>query len=550
MLKKISRILIPIIAFLMVGSIVLAATWLFRFPTNVVDTGGTTRNNLAVSLGYGANTLINSGKLTASGLDSNMQIGTTSVKYMLADNNTYAVIPSLTANGQQRLDLYTGYSPAQTSFSTVLGNGGYFTIADNPTLEMGANFQEDYSGYFPTSLSGNLVNKDFAYTLSYGSGNITATIPAVGASSWISPVSTNSSGAWANPANAYDGNTGTFATESVNIGDWTDYLAMNLASTVYSTKTRFFAAFSPNIKMEVDIFNADTLSWTNIFSNTFADSTWVDAPIGSTVRVSKVRIRMQNNTATNPATMQFNEIAVESLASVSVSSAKIDGDYLARVSYNGTDLNLYVDNLVVPVATTAWVGTVTNNANNWIVTPSPYINYYKKTVGGTLIAWYQPNSVIIGTTLPDRQGAAENGVITWGSNTNITLTYGEMESFNPTAATISQTGGFQLQNSGMPSTWFAAGENLAQLPFYDSFSNVALNIGMPTQTLYFVIAIGMCFLAFIIVAAYTRSALLGVISLDIVLFVSSSMTIVPMWIPVAILIVQLAIMFLYRQVAY
>lgn len=43
----------------------------------------------------------------------------------------------------------------------------------------------------------------------------------------------------------------------------------------------------------------------------------------------------------------------------------------------------------------------------------------------TQVLWYQPNTIISETTLPDLAGTAQNGVITWGTNpANITITLG------------------------------------------------------------------------------------------------------------------------------
>jgi len=71
--------------------------------------------------------------------------------------------------------------------------------------------------------------------------------------------------------------------------------------------------------------------------------------------------------------------------------------------------------------------SVPDNANDWIINQNntmPYMDYYKHTVDGTLIAWYQPVSMIIGTNLDDREGTdigetgteEEDGIITWGAN--------------------------------------------------------------------------------------------------------------------------------------
>jgi len=78
--------------------------------------------------------------------------------------------------------------------------------------------------------------------------------------------------------------------------------------------------------------------------------------------------------------------------------------------------------------TTALGGaSVPDNANDIIINQNnvmPYFDYLKWMVSDTLIAWYQPISMIVGTTLDDREGTdagetgtgEEDGVITWGAN--------------------------------------------------------------------------------------------------------------------------------------
>jgi len=153
-------------------------------------------------------------------------------------------------------------------------------------------------------------------------------------------------------------------------------------------------------------------------------------------------------------------------------------------------------------------------------------------------------------TLPDRADGDDDGTIHWGFNTGITIVLGEMESSEGTSASVGEAEGFDVPVSPLPETWFAAGENLANLPFYDNFSSVATDIGMPIHTIYFLLIIGLAFSLALFVIMFTRSALLGAVVLVIVLFIGSSQTIIPMWIPFAILIVEVGILFLYRHVSY
>lgn len=150
---------------------------------------------------------------------------------------------------------------------------------------------------------------------------------------------------------------------------------------------------------------------------------------------------------------------------------------------------------------------------------------------------------------PAGNAGTNDAFITWGTNTNITITYGIMSGSGSSAATSAETGGFTMPTSGLPATWFAEGGNMANLPFYDSFLDVSNQTGQPVQTIYFLAIIGFAFGVWFVIGVNTRSALLAILGLNIVLFVGSSMTIIPMWLPFVLLVVQIGILYLYRQVA-
>lgn len=63
--------------------------------------------------------------------------------------------------------------------------------------------------------------------------------------------------------------------------------------------------------------------------------------------------------------------------------------------------------------------SVPDTANDylWMQDDSmPYADYLKIAIDNTYQLRYEPNDIIAGTTLPDRAGTAQNGVITWGTN--------------------------------------------------------------------------------------------------------------------------------------
>jgi hypothetical protein len=157
---------------------------------------------------------------------------------------------------------------------------------------------------------------------------------------------------------------------------------------------------------------------------------------------------------------------------------------------------------------------------------------------------------IFAARVQDEDNYLYYGTITWGTNTSVALNYGEITSYSSTDAVPGSTGGYTWDTSSMPSTWFGNGSNVANLPFYDSFVEVAGQTGQPVTVIYFLAIIGLAFAIFLALVLFTRSALLGVIGFNIVLFVGASMTVVPFWIPFVCMIVMFGIMYLYRQVSY
>jgi len=144
-------------------------------------------------------------------------------------------------------------------------------------------------------------------------------------------------------------------------------------------------------------------------------------------------------TTTNPLTIGNRSGATDRtfdglIGGVLIYNRALTPAEIAR-NYNATKWKYQGDTDRMVKSTTA---TVLNNNNTWYFDQNnvmPYMDYYKHTVGGSEIVWYQPKDIIVDAgatgTLPDLEatGGSEDATITWGSNpAGVAVTLGSMVS--------------------------------------------------------------------------------------------------------------------------
>lgn len=789
-------IVLSFLSVLLISSVALAA-WTFKFPTIVQDTSGASRTYYPVDLGYNAATLLSSGKIAANGLNTNMQVGGTDVAYMMDTTRVMAVVPTLGADAMATVDLYTGYTPNQTSFDVVVGEGGYITTADDDDIELGNSFDITLDGYFVTSaafVGENILYKQDSFRIYVqAAGTIRAAIlsagdveekavdGAVSTGSHVVRIYTsgstlsfgldgsriahtkldstlltgqevaNSASTWRGEddyvhhsfyasgrywvfwgvynhvyyQSSVDGVTWNGAAEAVSIDSIDDSTFITDGTNVYMAYKLYDDGF-----YRKGVCNSDgTITWgslsaissttdhlsrpavlaldtdDNVYcayvNNDDGDyvyldkciapaSTWVSADgfpkksglggFATSVTYTMITAMddgriyigsMDNGTEYDEHGQMWTGAAWGSVEEIdnrwgddllsyndTVYWLKASG-YLSTSTYvytrtygvgwdGGSDLSkpagastalgscmsvddssgdLYVfstdgtnDKVYYKrydADTSAWdvnwtelsdettdtiyfathdthldsfptvgngsqVGVVFNTltagggnkkwkyaaiilndnpvpdtANDYVLMDGdtmPYASEISFDVAGTEVLLYKPNTIVVDTALPDRATAddSQDGVITWGSNSDITITYGLMEggSGAPTPITPSDTAGFDPGEAAMPDAWFGTCTNASNLPFYDSFYEVSTQTGQSVCDIYFLIMVGVAFGTFLLLTMTTRSALIGVTGFNIILYAASSTGMVPMWIPFATTVVQVGVMFLYKQVAY
>jgi len=165
-MRKLLTILLSFVFALVLALPVLAAGT-YSSEITIKDTSGGGRLYLSALVPANITSMVSSGQLGSTGMDSRFFEGTSEQKYMLADDKIGVFIPVLGANQTRTYRFETGYSPPNTSLPIVLGTGSYITTADDPLLEPADSFEIEVSGYFNTLGGANryILNKAGAITI-------------------------------------------------------------------------------------------------------------------------------------------------------------------------------------------------------------------------------------------------------------------------------------------------------------------------------------------------------------------------------------------------
>lgn len=581
---------------LILTQIAHAVTWTFSFPVTVTDTSNVTRTYYPVTLNATGQQYINAGYINTNGLNTNMQIGNASIPYMLSTTKVITVVPSLSGGGRAVTTFYTGYSPPQTSFPIVLGDGGYVTTNYTAAINLGKNYSVPMGVYLYGT--GLVVNDSHGLNVSYNStsSNVTTFIKkdvttstsdgdvtknsAVYNTAWTAVAGDSVSaalGQWA-VGQRFNGATydiyrafmyfnTTNVTGNITSASLLLFLNSDSSTTDFNLVIQKGSAGHPADPLVVGDYDKTFYSGNYGSFNTaglaagynvipITDTSFINA--GSTTNIS---LRSDND---------INGVAPAGDEFVNFDSAE-SGVTTLPMLYITFTLNTVSGvtqgyHIITPYAdsTNAWTTVDSSSSTNVTAidtsdinaasgsrsfgsNATSYFNYIKIVVGGVEKVWYQPNTMVIGTSLPDRDGT-KNGDITYGTNQNISLHAGTMVSNNSTVSTGSNaTVGFTMPTVSLPNNWFGGGSTTT-LPFYDEFSAVSSSSGVSTQMIYFIIAIAFALLAMLLVMRFTRSNLLGIIVFNSILFMGTSNNVVPMWVAFSTTLVQFGILYLSRQV--
>lgn len=412
-------------------------------PFTITDTSGVARANVPVIITYDVTgKLTDYGLITAtatdtrvdsSGSGSNSPVGTgTELNYTMSTANFTAVIPSLPAYGSVTINLYTGYDPVRTSFPIVLGNGGYFTNADNIT-ELSDNFSISTSGYYDLSSENIVYDKPEAIRLQTYNG--TSIIGGIYQANGLADGYSDPDSGWASEANASDNDTGTTSTSNNTAqNDWTSYLYLTYSYNPFAVGFKYY--YNTNYWLNVDIDAYYDGVWNDVVETAVVKAAWASYNMTSPHIITQARIRFQRDAgAGDPVPISLGEFQFYGYSPYVSETGLSSGEKNVVISANGTNLSLDIDSVNVDLIALSGNNTV-DNSNDWkfMSLATPYLSSVNITQGGILRAQYLLSSIVSGTTLPDASGNGAAGVIVWGTNSDMTITGGDiMDSISATS---------------------------------------------------------------------------------------------------------------------
>ena len=206
----------------------------------------------------------------------------------------------------------------------------------------------------------------------------------------------------------------------------------SLTPTWGALNTLWFAVVGYDNARVTTVYPVNYINGRNDISNGGADG----AGVGSAERDLNAASEDPGTFSLNLADQWVTNIiaiqpGVNVLATVTIAGV-VSGEHTVTVLADTVNLSISVDGSIPAGAEiVALAGaSVPDNANDYVWgqnNVAPYLDYITLDVASVEILRYEPVAFIVGTTLPDETGAAQDGTITWGANPgNVTVTLGSL----------------------------------------------------------------------------------------------------------------------------
>lgn len=542
----------------------------YSMDITVTDNSSTDRVGVPVIVPFNSLGAIATGMLDSNGLYTRLFEGTTEIPYSVSNNSIQFLIASLLAGQTRIYKFQTGYTPPNTSLGIIPGYGGSFTVADNTTLELSTNGTINFSGYIPIGVSCNVVDKAGALRVLTDTTSNNVTFRLYGTTPQTENLTPNAtgnltniaSGTWADvddPVGAPDDAATTVNTNAASQSDAFNLVSPSLihsADNVTSVAV-FFRHYTNQPGHNVTVapllwLNGNQTNGTPVTIDPWATSSETLArPGGGNWSVSDLADLQAGVTIASPAgyngyvTQVYAQVTYTSALDVTLAATPALHSIIAGL--DGANSYLTVDGVTASTALGGY--SVINQSTNYTFN-APCYSSVNITVGGTLRAQFQPNTIIMGTNLPDRalaDGVANNGTITWGTNDHLVLVVGGLKSL----ASYLPASAESIQPTVIPAPGALPGESTVEdptMPWYSLFFAAATSLGWGTMSLYGVMGIFAAMGIGVGVGIATGSSLLAMIAVGLGLTVGAGQGAVGWWVVLSYVVFGVSFLAVSRSV--
>ncbi len=439
----ISVVSLIIAAVMLAPAIIALAAYSYYIPIVVYNNHTDTRDNLPVLVTLNNTQLAEMGYINSTGLDTDIQEGATSREFMVAGPRLGIFIPSILGYQSRIYNYRLGDSTGQSNFPVMVGSGGSITVDDDASLELGNNFTIEVSGFIDTTAGAEkrLVGKPAAFRIFVSpdvSGNITAEIVDVGApDNETDGVIVGVDIVWSGANQRAGQRFNNFAGLITEVKFYLRTENGNPTGTGYGRVRNADTDAIIGVLGSVDIATINGIAWF-----TFPDDVEVLDPtdirvsfewddggdggnnIGSGINTANTiagfRTRFDDpnwtDTAANDRNKDIDFIPYTDFITVSAAGVSTE-EHTVAVSHNTTMLSISIDGSVEDSVATGVA--VSDNNKDWVVAENDSLlsmNYLKFSIDGTQQLWFEPNTMVMPTNLPDRSINGNTGTINWGSN--------------------------------------------------------------------------------------------------------------------------------------
>lgn len=444
-MKKFSALVGLLLLVVLLYPVVMLASYDYYIPITVYNNDSGDLTGLPILITLNNSQLVSLGYILPSGLDTEVLEGASPSFHSVVNGTLGLFIPSILGYQSRTYNYRLGVDPAQTNFTFMVGDGGYVNITDHADLELGDNFSIKFDGYIDADTLSSLVKKEDSFDLAVtDTDEISVTLVGIDyyrynegnyEDDWVVGYSTGTGGQskesdylylWAEDA--------LVLAERAYVTDATinftniDTMWVEWANTGDATDLQRSYFIVDDIKGGTYVNYDARLQHNNQFSRQI-EQLDVSGVSGSVY----IRVHAQDGVGAGSykSELLVYNIWTSSLTDLTVTATGVSsGEHSVEVYANGTDFWIDIDSVTEDIESVGRMESVGDNSSNWTIS-APYFNYYKHTVDGTQEAWYEPVTMILGTTLVDRSGSGHTGAITWGSNPGvIEVSIGGMEPYS------------------------------------------------------------------------------------------------------------------------